>query len=144
MVVALIIIGVILFLAFDAWLFKKLSKGRATADDYDSFPVPGKTTVTVPAGKLRISYQESYHAGSRGDSIDFGVPATLEVSVTGPGGEAVELKGPGFRGMGASLATGGGWSRALIGTAQVSAGAYTVAATSAPADAIEPQILVGK
>jgi hypothetical protein len=144
MVVALIVIGVILFLVFDAWLFRKVFKGNATADDYGSFHVPGETTVTIPAGKLKISYQESYNAGGTEDSIDFGVPASLEVSVTGSSGEPVELKGPGFRGMGASLQTGGGWSRALIGTAEVSAGTYSVAAKSAPDDAIEPQVLVGK
>jgi hypothetical protein len=144
MVVALIVIGAILFLAFDAWLLNKVFKGRASADDYGSFHVPGETAVTVPAGKLKVSYQESYKAGGTEDSIDFGVPASLEVSVTGPSGEAVELKGPGFRGMGASLDSGSGWSRALVGTAQVSAGTYTVSARSAPDDAIEPQVLVGK
>jgi hypothetical protein len=46
--------------------------------------------------------------------------------------------------MGESLDTGSGRSRALIGTAQVSAGTYTVSASAAPEDAVEPQVLVGK
>jgi hypothetical protein len=46
--------------------------------------------------------------------------------------------------MGESLNTGSGWSRALVGTAEVSAGTYTVSASSAPDDAVEPQILIGK
>ena len=80
------------------------------------FMVPGESTVTVPAGKLKVSYQEEYKASSDGDSIDFGVPGQLQVTVTNAAtGEQVEIKGPGFRGMGASLDIGSGWSRALVG-----------------------------
>jgi hypothetical protein len=99
----------------------------------------------LPAGKLKLSYQESYKASSTGDSIDFGVPSALTVAVTAPTGETLELKGPGFRGMGASLNTGSGWSRALIGTAEITqVGEYTITAQGELPDAVEPQILVGK
>jgi hypothetical protein len=74
-VVALIVIRVIAFLAIDAYILYRVFAGRASADDYGSFPVPGETTVTAAAGKLKISYQESFKATSSGDSIDFGVPA---------------------------------------------------------------------
>jgi hypothetical protein len=118
-VAALIAIGVIAFLAFDAWVLYRVFKSRASAGDYGSFPVPGETTVTVPAGKLKISYQESYKASSSGDSIDFGTPAALQVQVTSAaGGDPLPIKGPGFRGMGGSLNTGSGWSRSLVGTVQ--------------------------
>jgi len=144
MVVALIAVGVIAFLAFDAYVIYRVFASRASADNFGAVPVPGETTVAVPEGKLKVSYQESYKAASNGDDINFGVPPGLQVSVTDPGGQPVELKGPGFRGMGESLNTGSGWSRALVGTAEVSAGTYTVSASSAPDDAVEPQILIGK
>jgi hypothetical protein len=146
MVVALIVIGVIAFLAFDAWLLRRLSASRASADDYGTFPVPGETTVTAAAGKLRISYQEAYQASSSGDSIDFGVPGALQVQVTNAsGGDPLEIKGPGWHGMGASLETGGGWSRALVGTVQITEpGSYKITAGPAIEGGVEPKILVGK
>jgi hypothetical protein len=144
MVVVLIVIGVILFLAFDAWLLSRVFKGRASADDYGRFMVPGETTVTVPAGKLKISYQEEYQAG--GDPIDFGTPAALQVQITRTGDtNPLPIKGPGFKGMGANLDTGGGWSRALVGTVEITEpGSYTIAAGPEIEGGIEPKILVGK
>jgi hypothetical protein len=47
-------------------------------------------------------------------------------------------------GSGQSLTVAGNTSRALIGTVEVSSpGTYTVKASGAPDDAVEPQILVG-
>jgi len=47
--------------------------------------------------------------------------------------------------MGASLNTGSGWSRALIGTVQITqAGEYTVVAQGDLVNATEPQVLIGK
>ncbi len=145
MTVALIVIGVILFLALDAYVIARVMRSRATADDYASIRVPGEATVTVPAGKLKLTYQESYNAPSTGDGdVDFGTPSALDVTVTSATGEAIELQGPGLRGMGSSLSTGGGHSRALIGTVEVPAGVYTVTAGPELPDAVEPQILIGK
>ena len=146
MVIALIVIGVIAFLAFDIWIMRRFFAGRASADDYGTFPVPGETTVTAAAGKLRISYQEAYKASGTEDSIDFGVPAALQVQVTNAsGGDPLEIQGPGFRGMGESLDTGSGWSRALVGTVQITEpGSYTITAGPAIDGGVEPQILVGK
>jgi hypothetical protein len=141
---ALIVIGVIAFLAVDAYVLVRVFRSRASADDYGSIPVPGETTVSVPAGKLKLNYQESYKAPSSGDSIDFGTPSALDVKVTSAAGEPIELKGPGFRGMGSSLSTGSGWSRSLIGTAELPAGTYTITAGPELADAVEPQVLIGK
>jgi hypothetical protein len=143
MTAALIAIAVIAFLAFDAFVLYRVFSSRASADGYGRFPVPGETTVTLPAGKLRISYQEEYAAG--GDPIDFATPAALQVSITGPGGEALEIKGPGFHGMGQSLDTGRGWSRSLVGTAQIEQpGSYTVTAGPEIENGVEPKILLGK
>jgi hypothetical protein len=141
----LIVLAVVAFILVDVAIMYVVFRSRRTADDYATLAVPGETTVTLPAGKTKLSYQESYKAGSTGDSIDFGVPSALQVTVVSPMGESVEIKGPGFRGMGSSLNTGSGWSRALIGTVQVAqAGPYTVTAQGELPDAIEPQILIGK
>ena len=146
MLIALIVIGVIAFLAIDAWVIYRVFASRASADDYGMFMVPGESTVTVPAGKLKVSYQEEYKAPSDEDSIDFGVPGQLQVSVTNAStGQQLEIKGPGFHGMGESLNTGSGWSRALVGTVQVTEpGSYTVKAEPAIEGGVEPKILIGK
>ena len=141
----LIVAIVIAFLAVDAVIFFLVFRSRRTADDYGIFAVPGEATVMLSPGKLKLSYQESYKAPSSGDSIDFDVPSALSVTVTAPTGETLDIKGPGFRGMGASLNTGSGWSRALIGTVQVTqAGEYTVTAQGDLPNAIEPHVLIGK
>jgi hypothetical protein len=141
----LIVVAVVVFLLIDGAILFLVFRSRHSADDYATMRVPGETTVTLPAGKLKLNYQESYKASSTGDSIDFGVPPALEVTVASPTGEAMEIDGPGFRGMGASLSTGSGWSRALVGTVSIAQpGAYTVTARGELPDAIEPQILIGK
>jgi hypothetical protein len=146
MTAALIAIGVIAFLAIDAYVLYRVFASRASRDDYGSLPVPGQATVTLPAGKLKISYQEEYKAPSSGESIDFGTPDALHVQVTNAaGGDPLPIKGPGFRGMGANLDTGSGWSRALVGTVEITEpGSYTVTATPAIEGGIEPKILLGK
>jgi hypothetical protein len=147
MVIALIAIGVIAFLAVDAYIIYRVFQSRASADDYGMFMIPGESTVTVPAGKLKISYQEEYKAGTDSfDDIDFAVPGQLQVTVTNDAtGEQMEIKGPGFKGMGESLNVGSGWSRALVGTIQVpQPGSYTVKAEPAIEGGVEPKILLGK
>jgi hypothetical protein len=144
MVIALIVLGVIAFLAIDGYVLYRVFASRASRDDYGTFMVPGESTVTVPAGKLKVSYQEEYKAGGTEDSIDFGVPSQLEVTVTNAAGEQLEVKGPGFRGTGESLDTGSGWSRALVGTLQITEpGSYTVKAEPAIEGGVEPRILIG-
>jgi hypothetical protein len=146
MVVALIVIGVLVFLAVDAVIFYKVFRGRAGADDYGRLMVPGETTVNLPAGKLKLSYQEEYRATGTEDSIDFGVPSPLRVTVTpAGGGDPLPIKGPGWGGMGAKLDTGSGWSRARVGTVEIAEpGDYTVSAGPAIEDGVEPKVLLGK
>jgi hypothetical protein len=144
-VVALIAIGVIAFLAIDVIVIYRVFKSRASADDYGMFMVPGEAAVTLPAGgKLKISYQEEYTAPGGEGSIEFYVPKELQIAVTGPSGEQLEIKGPGFRGMGQSAGTGRGWSRTLVGTVEITQpGQYTV--TAGPeVEGVEPKILLGK
>jgi hypothetical protein len=144
-VIALIAIGVLAFLAFDAWILFRYFSGRASAGDLGTFMVPGETTITAPAGKLKVSYQEGFKASSDGDSIDFGVPSQLRVTVTNDAtGEPLEIKGPGFHGMGENLDVGSGWSRARVGTVDVTQpGSYTVKAGPAIDNGVEPKILIG-
>jgi hypothetical protein len=146
MVIALIVLGVIVFLAVDAYILYRVLRWHRAADDYGVIEVPGELAVLLPAGgKLKLNYQESYRASGGEDTIDFGVPAALEVSITSPAGHSLEIKGPGFRGMGASLSTGRGWSRALIGTVEIAEpGEHTVTARGELEGAIEPRVLVGK
>jgi hypothetical protein len=144
MVVALIVVGVIVFLAVDAYVVYYWIKSRRHAGDYGAFAVPGEMTVMLLAPrKVRLSYQEGYRA--QGEGIYFSVPGELEVNVVSPSGQQLEIKRPGFRGTGAELDTGRGWSRALIGTVDaVETGDYTITARPELDDAIEPQVLVGK
>jgi hypothetical protein len=147
-VVGLIVPGVIVFLAGQAFtlysLFERIFSSGRSAGDLATFPVPGEAQVTLPVGKVKLRYQESYRAWSGDDGIDFGVPEKLQVGVTSPEGESLDIKGPGFRGMGASLEVGGDWSRALVGTVEiVQPGEFTISAGPELKDAVEPQILVG-
>ncbi len=119
-VVALIVIGVVVFLVFDAYLVSRVFAGRWSADDYGAIPVPGQTTVALPTGRVKLSYQEGYKASSSGDSIDFDVPAALEVRVVSPAGEALEIKGV------------------------TEPGEHTVTAVGELQNAVEPQLLLGK
>ena len=146
----MIVPGVIVFLAVQAFtlysLFERIFARGRSAGDLATFPVPGEARVTLPVGKVKLRYQESYRAfsGGEGVGIDFDAPAELQVGVTSPDGDSLDIKGPGFRGMGASLEVGGNWSRALVGTVKiVQPGEYTITAGPELKDAVEPQILVG-
>jgi len=125
---------------------KKMIPGYANANAYGAIPVPGETTVDLPAGKLKLTYQESKKVGGDEDTIYFGVPASVSVEVTpASGGGALEIKGVGFKGMGSNVSTMKDESRAQIGSIKIaSPGSYTVKATGGDADAVEPQILIGK
>ena len=130
---------------FDS-LAKRVIPGFASADAHGAFPVPGEMTVTLPAGKAKLTYQESKRSASYDDDIDFGVPGSLSVEVSpSEGGGPLEIKGVGFKGMGSNVTTMKDLSRAQIGSIEIAApGTYAVKATGAPPDAVEPQILIGK
>jgi len=108
--------------------------------------VPGEVAVELHAGKVKLTYQESYEApsGVGGDSLEFAIPDALEVTVTSPSGEVLSIKGPGIGGMGSSMSRGKGWTRAVIGKVRVdTAGMLTIRATGDLSGAVEPQILIG-
>ncbi len=115
-VIALIALDVIAFLAIDAYVIDRVFASRASSDDFGRFMVPGESTVTVPAGKLKVSYQEEYKAKSDEGTIYFGVPDQLKVTVTKDAtGEPMEIKGPGFHGQAEPAIETGVEPKILIG-----------------------------
>jgi hypothetical protein len=145
MTTALIVLGVIAFLAIDGYVLYRVLRSRRTADDVAVIAVPGEAAVMLSPGKIKLTYQESYTAsGDAEGDIDFGVPGALSVSVLSPAGEELEVKGPGFGGLGVSLSTGRGWSRAVVGTVEIGEhGEHRVTAGGELEGAVEPRILVG-
>lgn len=147
MTIALIAAGVIAFLVIDGFILWKVFSGHKGADDYASIQIPGSTQLTLPAGKVKLTYQESKKSASSEHEIHFSRPDSLQVTVTPSDGSGpLELNGPGFRGMGSSKSTKKGMSRDLVGTVEItSPGVYTIEAvgTTAP-DAVEPVVLIGK
>jgi hypothetical protein len=147
MTIALIAIGVVVFLLVDGYILMKVFKGHKGADDYGSIQIPGSTQLTLPAGKVKLTYQESKKSSSSEHEIHFSRPDSLVVTVTpATGAGPLEINGPGFRGMGSSKSTKKNMSRDLIGSVEVtSPGVYTIAAegTTAP-DAVAPIVLIGK
>ncbi len=144
-VAALIVAGVIAFVAIDAYIFYRVFAGRRSAGEYGAIAVPGQTTLTLPIGKVKLSYQEAYKASGGEGQIDFDVPSALEVSVVSPTGESLDIQGPGLKGMGSVVDTGRNWSRARVGTVQVAQpGDYTITARGDIQGAIEPRVMIGK
>jgi hypothetical protein len=131
----------------DRFIKKAMPSG---ADDYGTVEVPGSAELDLPAGTVRLTYQEQKRSSNEGtdgiNEIDFSAPGTLQVTVTPVGGgQPLSLTAPGAWGMGSRKSTTFGISRDEIGTVEVpQAGTYVVRANSgAPADAVIPQILVG-
>jgi hypothetical protein len=142
--VVLIVVGVIAFLAIDAYVIYKVFGRRKTAGTYGSVAVPGETQVVLQPGKVRVTYEEAKSSSVVINDNDFGVPAGLQVTITSPSAQPVDLKGPGFKGMGESTSTGFGRSLALVGTFQAAeSGSYTVSAQGQLPNAVEPKVLIG-
>lgn len=142
---ALIIVGVALFLLVDAYvIWRWMLKPHRGADDLARVPVPGEAAVTLSMGKVKLTYQEGHMSDSTEHDIHFSVPDELKVEVLGgSAGGPLEIKPPGF--FGGSVSTGPGFSRAVIGSVQITEpGTYTVTAGPALSTADEPTILVGK
>src|SRR5688572_20981090 len=120
MTTALIVVGVVAFLIVDGFILYAVFRRHRSADDLGVLGLPGEATITLPAGQVTLIYQESQRTSAGGDGdIDFYAPSGLEVTVTSPSGRPLEIKGPGFRGMGSSKSTGRGFSRLKLGTVEV-------------------------
>jgi hypothetical protein len=121
-------------------------------DEYGTIPVPGSTELDLPAGTIRLTYQESKRSRNEGTGgqveIEFAAPGDLVVNVIpAGGGEPLAVAGPGMFGMGSRKTTTFGLSLDEIGTVEVpQAGRYTVSAETATtiADAVLPQVLIGR
>jgi hypothetical protein len=147
MVVALIVIGVVLFLAVDVWILWRVFGGGSRAARYGWTAAPGEVMLDLPEGKLRLTYQESVHSGGGEGTIDFDPPPGLNVTVAPfGGGAALELK----KATGHNASTiaaffpGGPRSRVRIGTVQVpAAGQYVLRVEGDLAGTTEPTVLAG-
>ena len=146
MVIALIVLGVIVFLAIDVYVLWRLFGSGNRSAAYGSIRVPGEVTLTLPAGKVKLTYQESVHSAGGGESsIDFYPPADFELAITpAAGGAPLELR---QRGTSAQTVSawfpGGPRSSTVLGSVEVEAGDYVVRAQSYAQDLVEPVVLVG-
>ena len=145
MTTALIVAGVVVFLLVDGFILLKVLKRHRTAGDLASLSVPGETTLALPPGKVKLTYNESVRSSSSDDDIHFATPPGFSVEVRSPSGAPLEIKGPGFRGMGESVSTGPGFSRTLVGTVEVTEpGPHTVTANADVTQATDPKLLIGR
>lgn len=141
----LIIAAVAAFLVIDAVIiYFVVIKRHRGADDLARIPVPGEGTVTLSAGKVKLVYSEGKKSASDEDEIHFAVHGDLIVEITGGStGGLLEIKPPGF--LGGSVSTGPGFSRAVIGTVEITEqGVYTIVVGPKLRGAHEPEVLVGK
>ena len=148
MTIALIVIGVVAFIALDVFILTKVLSRHRSQDDFGRFAVPGSSVMQLSEpGKLKVSYEEAINAPSSADgSIDFDPPAALKVTVVSDArGEEIELVGPGFRRMGSSVSGTSKWTRAVVGSAEIAEpGSYTVTAGPELEGAVQPHILLGR
>jgi hypothetical protein len=86
----LIVLAVVAFLLVDGVILFLVFRSRRSADDYATIPVPGETTVSLPTGKLKLNYQESYKASS---GIGWSRALIGTVEITQPGAYTVTARG---------------------------------------------------
>ena len=103
-------------------------------------PVPGEGTLTLPSGKVEIRYvedREGRGVGTDGGSSWAGPGKDLDVKVTTPGGEQLEIKKP------LMIQEGSGTTiHKKLGTVEVpSDGDYLVSASMTLGDQSSPRIV---
>jgi hypothetical protein len=111
---------------------------------YGEVAVPGEALVSLPEGKVIVSYRESIRAGVRGnEEIAFSVPASLEVEIRpAAGGEPLELQTT----IGDSTTVTKGeppWATTKVGTVRAEPGEYRLSARADEGDLVEPAVLLG-
>ena len=148
MTTALIVVGVILFLAVDAFIVWRVLRASANAGRYGAMSVPGQATLTLPAGKVKVTYQEAVHTSGGGEGeISFYPPSDLDVVVAPVAGGQELRPDPGVGGSAETVAgflPGGPRSRRRVGFLEVpAAGQYVVRATGSAADRQQPLVLLG-
>jgi len=111
---------------------------------YGEVAVPGEAYVTLPEGKVTVSYRESINAGVReNEEIAFSSPRSLTVEIRpAGGGEPLELK----TGLGDSTTATRGdppWTTTKVGTVRAIPGEYRVSAQADETDLVDPAVLLG-
>ena len=143
MTVALIVLGVIVFIAIDVLIIWLIVGSERRASRYGSVPVPGEARLTLPEGRVKLTYQEGVHSTGGGEgSIDFYVPSALALTFSPP----LELKESTGHNAStiASFLPGGPRSRVRIGNVMVpAAGDYVLRAEGELPDAVAPMVLAG-
>ena len=115
--------------------------GAKSLGKHGSVAVPGEDVVELPAGKVKLTYAESIRPAREGKSIAFSKPDEVTVALRSADGTAVEMLPPRMRSAGSAP---GPLAYSTFGVVELAAaGAYTVSATAAPANAVEPRILLG-
>lgn len=111
---------------------------------YGEVGVPGETRVTLPGGKVVVSYRESIEAGVSGnEEIAFSAPRSLQVEIRpASGGEPLELK----TGLGDSTTATKGepaWTTTKVGTVHAEPGEYVLSARADEGGLTDPAVLLG-
>lgn len=123
-------------------LLDRLSRTFTTDESelsrYGRIPIPGEATLSLPAGEVKLTYQQAFI-----DPSWLTVPKELVVTITGPSGEDVPVSRPLLANKSANSIEG--YFRQRISTVAIpSAGEYLVrAGPSLPVLGKDPEILVG-
>jgi hypothetical protein len=146
--IGLIAVGVVAFLALDAIILWKIFGGGNRVAAYGSIPAPGQTTLNLPAGPVRVTYQESRRAPDRGSEVlpDFPVPEGLEVSLSSAAGE-VPIEARWMRQSTQAVPSwfpGGPYSRVTVGHAEIPADGFYTVEVSGGGSGPHPKVLLGR
>ena len=92
---------------------------ETTVAAHGRVPIPGDAKLTLPAGTVRLTYQQRYI-----NTSFLRLPGELKITIAGPGGEEIPIK----RGMPSKAASeSGGYARHRIGTITIPmAGEYAI------------------
>ena len=147
MTAALIVLGVIAFLVIDALIIWLVIRSERRASRFGTVRVPGEARLTLPEGRVNLTYQEAVYTSGGDDSIDFHVPRALQLTVEPTVGVTpLELKedmGHHASSM-ASFYPGGPRSRVRIGHVMVpAAGDYVLRVEGDLSDRTAPTVLAG-
>jgi hypothetical protein len=146
MTIALIAAGVIAFLAFDAFVMWKVFGSGNGADSHGRVSAPGEATLQLPAGKVKLSYQEHKYSHQTG-RIEFDPPQGMQVAITpGEGRAPLDLERAAHHQAQtvASWLPGGPRSRVTLGHVEVpETGTYMVK-VSGGGRGPRPQVLLGR
>ena len=123
---------------------KMLREEQEELARYGEVAVPGEGSVTLPGGKVIVSYRESIKAGIReNEEIAFSAPASLVVEIRPEGGgELLELKTT----IGDSTTVTKGdppWATTKVGTVRAEPGEYLLSARADQEGLVEPAVLLG-